>query len=88
MAKKEFSSAADAFLNTPLSQVENKKESAKKTETKPIRSTSNKELKNRSVLIKITPSLYEQVKAMADDSGLSVNSFVTTLLIKAVKSNE
>lgn len=95
--KKGFGSAADTFLGAQLPvetpkpevpevkvEVVEKKEAPVKKEPV-VEKQNKKELKTKSVLIKLTPSLYEKVKAAADEEGLAFNSYVTTLLVKAVK---
>lgn len=93
--KKGFGSAADAFLGVQLPVQENStetKEEVAETAAEPVMSevstpkkSSKKELKSKSVLLKLTPSLYEKVKAQAEEEGLGFNTYVTTLLVKAVK---
>lgn len=93
--KKGFGSAADAFLGAQLPVQDTKPEIV---ETKPVEvkvatekteaevpAKPAKELKTKSVLLKLTPSLYEKVKAQAEEEGLGFNTYVTTLLVKAVK---
>lgn len=90
--RKGFGSAADTFLGAQLpieitkpEVPEVKVEVEEKKEAPVVEKQNKKELKTKSVLIKLTPSLYEKVKAAADEEGLAFNSYVTTLLVKAVK---
>ena len=44
-----------------------------------------RENKTKSVLLKLTPTLYKQVKAQADDLGVPFNVYVCMVLTKTVK---
>lgn len=90
--KKAFGSAADAFLGVQLPtttektvDVSREKIATLDTVEPKTTKTKTKELKTKSVLLKLTPTLYDKVKAAAEEEGLGFNTYVTTLLVKAVK---
>ena len=93
--KKEFGSAADAFLGTPLPATEDhsKVVDVKPEETKKEQPAAEagevkkpkKEIRTKSVIIRFTPSLHEKIRLAAAEEGLTFSAYVTTVLMKAVK---
>lgn len=98
--KKGFGSAADAFFvaDLPSQKIE---EEVKVSESdnevgsdgivpasdKKVVKSTKKEKKEKAILLKLTPTMYEKIRAAAEDEGLGVNPFITIAISKYMKNN-